>query len=139
MITVRCDFSRPNRFNLTNELDSIHPVLASWSLGICNGFQAIVNLGLLPGFNGNYHERTDRSDPECSREFHHAWVRLKINPDSPCVFTRGIERSNCRSAMGMAISIRWTRDMESTFKNKQVVASIVCRFFSGSADGQLAG
>ena len=26
-------------------------------IGICNGFQALVNLGLLPGFEGHYHER----------------------------------------------------------------------------------
>lgn len=50
-------------------------------LGICNGFQIMVNFGLLPGsltYNdcGNFQTR---------------WVTLKVNPASNCVFTRGID------------------------------------------------
>lgn len=50
-------------------------------LGICNGFQVLVNFGLLPGsltYNdcGNFQTR---------------WVNLKVNKNSPCVFTKGIK------------------------------------------------
>lgn len=60
-------------------------------LGICNGFQTIVNMGLLPGFEGNYTRRKVALTFNDCGNFVDQWVNLSINPDSPCVFTRGIE------------------------------------------------
>jgi len=61
-------------------------------IGICNGFQALVNLGLLPGLDDDYQSRTVAlTTNDCGR-FRDDWVHLAVNPDSPCVFTRGIER-----------------------------------------------
>ena len=59
-------------------------------LGICNGFQALVNLGLLPGFEGHYRQRRAAVTYNDCGNFINAWVRLKVNPASPCVFTRGL-------------------------------------------------
>ncbi|MBW1943508.1 MAG: phosphoribosylformylglycinamidine synthase subunit PurQ, partial [Deltaproteobacteria bacterium] len=59
-------------------------------IGICNGFQTLVNWGLLPGFDGNYQERRVAITYNDTGNFIDTWVRLKINPESPCVFTRGI-------------------------------------------------
>ncbi|MCU0559147.1 MAG: phosphoribosylformylglycinamidine synthase subunit PurQ [Desulfobacterales bacterium] len=59
-------------------------------LGICNGFQALVNLGLLPGFDGDYHSRSIALLGNACGNFRNQWVRLQVNPRSPCVFTRGI-------------------------------------------------
>ncbi len=62
-------------------------------IGICNGFQTITKLGLLPAL--------DRAagDPLAQQQvsivdndrlgYRNQWVRLAIDPDSPCVFTRG--------------------------------------------------
>lgn len=61
-------------------------------LGICNGFQALVNLGLLPGFDGDYRHRSVALTYNDCGNFRDDWVALTINPDSPCVFTRGIGR-----------------------------------------------
>ena len=61
-------------------------------LGICNGFQTLVNLGLLPGFEGDYRTRSVAlTYNDCGR-FRDDWVHLSVNPDSPCVFTRSMER-----------------------------------------------
>jgi phosphoribosylformylglycinamidine synthase I len=59
-------------------------------LGICNGFQALVNLGLLPGFDGRCDERRVALTYNDSGNFINSWVYLRINPDAPCVFTRGM-------------------------------------------------
>ena len=59
-------------------------------LGICNGFQALVNLGLLPGFGGRYQERQVALTHNDSGNFIDAWVHLKVNPQSPNVFTQGL-------------------------------------------------
>jgi len=57
-------------------------------LGICNGFQALVKAGYLPGpaprqrvtltFNAHEH-------------FECRWVRLRPSPDTACLFTAGLE------------------------------------------------
>ena len=59
-------------------------------IGICNGFQALVHMGLLPGFNNNYNERLVSLTYNDSGNFIDTWVNLRVNPASPCVFTRGI-------------------------------------------------
>ena len=59
-------------------------------IGICNGFQTLVNLGLLPGFDGRYKERSIALTHNDSGNFVDTWVNLKANAASPCVFTRGI-------------------------------------------------
>ena len=61
-------------------------------LGICNGFQTIVNLGLLPGFDNNYRSRSVALTYNDCGNFRDDWVTLAINPDSPCVFTKGLTR-----------------------------------------------
>lgn len=61
-------------------------------LGICNGFQTLTKLGLIPNLN------TKRFEPvvslvgnECG-VFQDRWVTLKINEKSPCVFFKGIDK-----------------------------------------------
>lgn len=60
-------------------------------IGICNGFQALVNLGLLPGFEkGSLMRQTALTYNDCGN-FRNQWVHLRVQ-ESPCVFTRGINR-----------------------------------------------
>lgn len=60
-------------------------------MGICNGFQLLVKLGLLPAVGGKYFERQVSLSYNDSAKFEDRWVKLKTNPESPCVFTRGID------------------------------------------------
>jgi phosphoribosylformylglycinamidine synthase I len=59
-------------------------------LGICNGFQVLVNLGLLPGLPGRSDARLAALLPNDCGNFRDAWVHLRAL-DSQCVFTRGLE------------------------------------------------
>jgi phosphoribosylformylglycinamidine synthase I len=59
-------------------------------IGICNGFQTLVNLGLLPGFGGDYRSRSVALINNDCGNFRNQWVHLAVNPASPCVFTRGL-------------------------------------------------
>ena len=69
------------------------------ALGICNGFQALVKSGWLPGPPGDVPRATLTRNE--SNRFECRWVWLEPNPDSPCVFTRGtIERIYCPVAHG---------------------------------------
>ena len=60
-------------------------------IGICNGFQCLVNLGLLPGIGSDYTQRSVALTYNDCGNFRDQWVHLKINEKSPCVFTRGLE------------------------------------------------
>ena len=60
-------------------------------LGICNGFQSLVNLGLLPGLQRDYRKRSVALTFNDCGNFRDQWVALKTNPASPCVFTKGID------------------------------------------------
>jgi phosphoribosylformylglycinamidine synthase len=66
-------------------------------LGICNGFQALLKAGILPGEKFGAHRFTlahnARGNFECR------WVRLLISP-SNSIWTRGIERIFCPVAHG---------------------------------------
>ena len=75
---------------LNGFIQSGHPVL-----GICNGFQALVKTGVLPGdsipatltFNA-------------SGRFECRWVALKPDPSNPSPWLSGIERIDCPVAHG---------------------------------------
>lgn len=61
-------------------------------LGICNGFQLLVKLGLLPGLYGARFQRQVSLGHNDSARFEDRWVHLAVDPHSPCVFTQGLER-----------------------------------------------
>lgn len=60
-------------------------------LGICNGFQLMIKLGLFPALDGKYMEQQATLTFNDSGRFEDRWVWLKANPASPCVFTRGLQ------------------------------------------------
>ncbi|MEE8400187.1 MAG: phosphoribosylformylglycinamidine synthase I [Desulfobacterales bacterium] len=61
-------------------------------LGICNGFQTLVNLGLLPGLDNDYGKRSVALTFNDCGNFRDDWVSLTVDPASPCIFTRGFDR-----------------------------------------------
>ena len=61
-------------------------------LGVCNGFQLMAKMGMLPGFDGEYlHQSVTLTHNDCGR-FQDRWTYLKVDPLSPSIFTRGIDR-----------------------------------------------
>jgi phosphoribosylformylglycinamidine synthase len=77
-------------------------------LGICNGFQLLVKLGLLPGDGGSEDAGESRGEgrgapagdgarpsvtltTNANGRFEDRWVYLRADAASPCVFTRGVE------------------------------------------------
>jgi phosphoribosylformylglycinamidine (FGAM) synthase-like amidotransferase family enzyme len=76
------------------------------AIGMCNGFQVMTKLGLLPG-------PLDADDPVdrlCTQRvsvvgnerlgYRDAWVRMRCDADSPCVWTRGLDWLECPSRHG---------------------------------------
>lgn len=76
-------------------------------LGICNGFQLLVKLGVLPALDGKRFERQVSLSHNDSARYEDRWVQLKPNPDSPCIFTKGLAVHGvlrCLSVMAKANS-----------------------------------
>jgi phosphoribosylformylglycinamidine synthase subunit PurQ / glutaminase len=61
-------------------------------LGVCNGFQLMVKLGLIPSRQGHEEEQEVTLTFNDSGRFEDRWVYLRVNRNSPCVFTKGIEK-----------------------------------------------
>jgi len=59
-------------------------------IGICNGFQVLTKMGLLPGFDGKLEQQVTVAFND-SGKFEDRWVTLEQDAASQCVFTRGIE------------------------------------------------
>ncbi len=60
-------------------------------IGICNGFQAIAKMRILPRLDSGRRQDVTLTFNDSGR-FEDRWVYLKVNPRSPCVFTRGVEK-----------------------------------------------
>jgi phosphoribosylformylglycinamidine synthase len=58
-------------------------------LGVCNGFQLMIKMGLLPCIEGS-RERIATLTFNDSGRFEDRWVSLLMDPASPCIFTRSL-------------------------------------------------
>ena len=59
-------------------------------LGICNGFQVLVKAGILPRLSDGNSPLLTLATNDSGR-FECRWVHLKVNKESPCIFTKDID------------------------------------------------
>ncbi len=90
-------------------------------LGICNGFQTLVNLGLLPGLEKDYSPRSVALTYNDTGNFIDTWVRLKVLGDSPCVFTHGLDEIELPVRHGEGKFYASEQVIKDLVENKQVV------------------
>ena len=67
-------------------------------IGICNGFQVLVKTGLLPGpeagHSPDFVQRGSLTLNDSGR-YEDRWVTLEFDPESPCIWTKGMTRMEC--------------------------------------------
>ena len=68
-------------------------------IGICNGFQALVKTGLLPGpesasLEPDLIQRASLTLNNTGR-YEDRWVTLEFDSESPCIWTKGLQRIEC--------------------------------------------
>ena len=92
------------------------------ALGICNGFQMMVRLGMLPGFDGDY--RTPRATlaPNERLGYRDAWVRVRADPESPCVWTRGLGTLELPSRHGEGRFLTADDEVRERLERERLVA-----------------
>ncbi len=94
-------------------------------IGVCNGFQLMVKMGLLPGFAGNFNNRIVSLTYNDSSRFEDRWTNLLVNENSPCVFTRNLQNLYYPVRHGEGKFV--TKD-EATLKNIQDNNLVVLRY-----------
>ena len=83
-------FANKIKFCLADELRAFVDA-GKLVIGICNGFQTLTRLGLVPALGGKYFEQQAALIHNDSGVFRDDWVTLRANPASPCIFTKGID------------------------------------------------
>lgn len=103
--------------------EQIHEFIKEGKLiiGICNGFQAMVKMGLLPAFNDDNSIQEVTLTFNDSGRFEDRWVYLKGNVKSNCVFTKGIENTYLPVRHGEGKFVTRTHDVLSKLKKKNQI------------------
>lgn len=80
-----------NKFRYTLRAD-LQSFIADEKLifGVCNGFQVLVKMGVLPALNGNFFTQTVSLAHNKSGQFEDRWVRMKTLK-SPCIWTQNYD------------------------------------------------
>ena len=102
-------------------------------LGICNGFQVIVNLGLLPGFEPDQLRRKVAIIGNDCGTFVDRWIHLRGNPASRCIFTQGIDSIELPVRHGEGKFYAEANVLQRLVDNEQVILRY------SKADGKQAG
>ncbi|HEB13307.1 MAG TPA: phosphoribosylformylglycinamidine synthase I [Actinobacteria bacterium] len=61
-------------------------------IGICNGFQVLIKLGLLPALGKDYSRQQATLSFNTSAKFEDRWVYLKPDPNCRSIFTNNLEK-----------------------------------------------
>jgi phosphoribosylformylglycinamidine synthase I len=101
-------------------------------LGICNGFQILANLGLVPAFDKKYH-RDIALMPNRKGMLECRFVTLK--PASENLWTRGIERLYCPVSHGEG-NFSCGAETLGRLKRQGMIAFTYCRDDLSPADGE---
>ena len=107
------------RFNIGEQIERFIQD-AKLVMGTCNGFQALVNLGLLPGFDKDYTSRQVALAFNDCGNFRDEWVHLTAR-ESPCVFSRGIDSIELPIRHGEGKLFAESRVIDQLFSQNQVV------------------
>ena len=101
-------------------------------MGICNGFQIMIKLGLLPGLEGDYFTQSLSLMQNDCGSFQNYWVQLKFESESPCVFTKGLSSMDLpiRHGEGKIFTLD-----ESLIEKIEAANGVACRYID-PATGQ---
>lgn len=99
-------------------------------IGICNGFQALVKTGLLPGpesasLEPDLIQRASLTLNNTGR-YEDRWVTLEFDSESPCIWTKGIQRIECPVRHGEGRFVMPTdADLDRLSSNHQLTVRYV--------------
>lgn len=90
-------------------------------IGICNGFQVMVNLGIVPALTNSIGTVEVSLEHNASFRFQCRWIDLTINPNSNCIFTQGITKLHIPVAHGEGNFIAPHNIVDKLVQNNQII------------------
>jgi len=91
-------------------------------IGICNGFQVLVKMGLLPGDEDVSLIQTASLALNDSGHYEDRWVTLEFDQNSPCIWTKGIKRMRVPVRHGEGKFVTDNRPLMDEWEDKGQIA-----------------
>lgn len=114
--------------------DQLQRFIAAGKLvvGVCNGFQMMVKMGLLPALNGDRHTQSATLTFNDCGHFEDRWCDLVVDPASPCVFTKGLDRLYFPVRHGEGKFVPANNDVLAAIENLHLAALRYCEPATGA-------
>jgi phosphoribosylformylglycinamidine synthase I len=93
-------------------------------IAICNGFQILTNIGLVPALNDHYGERKVALTHNSTARYECRWVHLK-NSSEKCIWTKGIDILHSPIAHGEGNFYADEATLSALHSNDQIVFKYV--------------
>ncbi len=106
--------------NLKNELKAFVES-GKIVIGICNGFQVLVKMGILPNLNSNWEPEVSLIHNE-SGKFEDRWIRALFNKSCKCIWTTGLDEMDIPVRHGEGKFITGSKDILNVLENENLVA-----------------
>jgi phosphoribosylformylglycinamidine synthase I len=89
-------------------------------IGLCNGFQVLVKMGLLPNLSKDWEQEVSLIHND-SGKFEDRWVKTKIHSQSACIWTEGITTLDLPVRHGEGKFITKSKDVLHNLKEKNLI------------------
>lgn len=125
-------FASKIRFSLIHDGVRLYDMLMEYVhrgglvLGICNGFQILVRLGMIPAINSLYGTQQVALAPNREGYYINRWVRLRVNDQSPSVFTKGLSALRLPARHGEGRFVAKERDILDRIEQNHHVCLRYC-------------
>ncbi|MDZ4860999.1 MAG: phosphoribosylformylglycinamidine synthase subunit PurQ [Candidatus Hydrogenedentes bacterium] len=103
-------------------------------IGICNGFQVLAKMGMLPMVNGTFQQDITLTHNDSGR-FENRWVHLTTVPGTKCIWTKGLERLELPVRHGEGKFIPANADVMETMRDGGMLALRYCLHDGEAARG----
>jgi len=107
-------------------------------IGICNGFQVLVKMGVLPNLNGDWNPCVSLIHNE-SGMFTDRWVEIRAKETCNCVWTTGLGRIDLPVRHGEGRFITASADIYERLEEEHLIALTYSRINPNGSEGNVAG
>ena len=107
-------------------------------IGICNGFQVLVKMGVLPNLDGSWTPCTSLIHNE-SGVFTDRWVEIKTQPECGCVWTKEIDTMELPIRHGEGRFITASPDIYEHLEKEHLIALTYSKLNPNGSEGNVAG
>jgi len=90
-------------------------------IGICNGFQVLVKLGILPNLSADWNPEVSLIHND-SGKFEDRWVKVRFNPSCPCIWTQGLDEMELPVRHGEGKFVTGSRSILKTLLSEDLNA-----------------